>query len=315
MPVLQTPPSHVIGCDVAKQSITLFDTATAITRTIANTPAAIRRWIATLAPACLVVCEPTGGHERLLLNGLVEAGHSCHRADTLRLKAFLRSLGTLAKTDAIDAQALARYGQERWTSLALFAPPEADRQALAELVSRRQHLIALKVAETNRLKGPGNAVLKQSCALMLRTLERELARIEAAIEAVLVRSQTLSHRVTVIEALPGVGRRTAMALAAFMPELGALSRRQAAALAGLAPHPRDSGTFRGYRRVRGGRPNIRASLFMAALAAARTNGPLGQFYKRLRANGKKPLVAIAALSRKIIVILNARLRDDQPQLS
>lgn len=310
MTVLQQAPASVVGFDVAKHTITVFETRHGPSVTIGNERGALRRYITTLDPRCLAVCEPTGGFEIELIRQLSAAGIPIHRADTLKLKAFSRSFGTLAKTDAIDARALARYGQERWSRLALFSPAQATQTRLTALIARRQDLIALKVAETNRLKAPGDDLVKASCKALLESITHQLARIDAQVDDMIAQCQTLRRRIRVCLSLRGVGSRTAIALAAQMPELGTLSRRQAASLAGLAPHPSDSGTLKGYRRMRGGRPNVRASLFMAALAASRADGPLHIFYKRLIDNGKKPIVAISALMRKIIVILNAKLRDN-----
>ena len=309
MAVLQQAPVRVVGFDVAKDTITLFDSATGKVATIDNSRSSLRKLISRLEPDSLAVCEPTGGHEARLIAELAAAGVACHRADTLKVKAFSRSFGTLAKTDAIDARALARYGQERWTSLPLFAPVQAEQRKLTALVARRQDLIDLKVAETNRLKAPGEDVIQASCKTLLRSLARALERIDQEIGALITECQLLKRRVQICMSLAGVGPRTAVALAATMPELGTLTRRQAASLAGVAPHPRDSGTLKGYRKMRGGRPNVRSALFMAALAASRAKGPLRQFYQRLVENGKKPIVAISAVMRKIIVILNAKLRD------
>lgn len=310
MTFLQEAPSRVLGFDVAQDTIAVFDSAQGKVVTLTNSPSALRKFIAGLEGSCLAVCEPTGGHEGLLIRELTAAGVPCHRADTLKTKAFLRSFGTLAKTDAIDARALALYGLERWKGLALFTPAAREQAHLTALVLRRQDLVALQVAETNRLKAPGAQVLKASCKAMLRALKTQLQLLDHAIEELIATCQSLKRRVEVSLSLPGVGPRTAIALAAIMPELGTLGRRQVAALAGTAPHPKDSGTSRGYRRMRGGRPQVRTVLFMAALAASRAKGPLRETYQRLIANGKKPIVAISALMRKIIVILNAKIRDD-----
>lgn len=315
MPVLENAPTRVLGFDVAKKTIAVFDTSTRKARVIDNRGGAIDALLANLDGAglddrCLAVCEPTGGHERALLARLAAHGIPCHRADTLKVKAFIRSFGTLAKTDALDAKGLARYGMERWRDLPLFAPPDDALLALGELVARRRDLTVLKVAERNRLGSPARQAIKASCQAVLRTLERQIERIDAAIDALLETSEDLRQRIDLLQSVPGVGPRTATALAAAMPELGAMTRRQAASLAGVAPHPRDSGMLRGYRSMRGGRPIVRTALFMAALAASRAKGPLREFYQRLVKNGKKPIVAIAALMRKIIVILNAKLRDE-----
>ncbi|MCA1242057.1 transposase, partial [Stappia stellulata] len=149
-----------------------------------------------------------------------------------------------------------------------------------------------------------------SCKALLRALDRQLAALDTAIDALCARCRLLARRIALYRSLPGVGPRTAIALAATMPELGTMTGKQAASLAGLAPHPRDSRTLRGYRKTRGGRPQIRSILFMAALGAARSNGPLKPFYQRLVESGKKKLVALTAVMRKIVVILNARMRDE-----
>jgi transposase len=316
---LKDAPDRVLGIDVGKATLTVFDSRAGTLSVIDNTAAAIKALCEDLGPGTLVVCEPTGGYEAAVLDELARRGIACHRADTLKVKAFLRSFGTLAKTDAIDARALARYAQERWQLLALVALSQARQAELAALVARRKDLVDLKVAETNRLKAPGLRVgmkaVRASCKVVLRCLQGQIARIDAAIEALLAKSPSLARRIAVSRSLPGVGPRTAITLAAMMPELGSLTRRQAASLAGVAPHPRDSGTLKGYRRMRGGRATIRPVLFMAALAASRAKGDLRLFYQRLVQNGKKPIVAIAALMRKIVVILNARMRDHLNDMS
>ncbi|WP_133121961.1 transposase, partial [Pleomorphomonas carboxyditropha] len=229
--------------------------------------------------------------------------------DALKVKAFIRSFGTLAKTDALDAEALARYGRDRWDRLSLFLPPEADRKMLTDLVARREDLVALKVAEQNRARAPAGKLIKASCQTILRTVTREIKAIEEETRALIEKSPQLRAAFHQMRSLPGVGAITATALLAHMPELGSLQRRQAASLAGVAPHANDSGQFKGHRTMRGGRSEVRRLLFLAALAASHAKGPLREVYQRLVQNGKKPIVAIGALMRKIIVILNAKLRD------
>jgi len=235
--------------------------------------------------------------------------------DALKVKAFIRSFGTLAKTDALDAEALAHYGKDRWEQLSLFQPPEADRKMLTELVARREDLIAMKVAEQNRSRAPAGKVIKASCASILRAITRQIEAIEEETRALIDKSPQLRAAFREMQSLPGVGAITATVLLAHMPELGNLQRRQAASLAGVAPHANDSGQFRGHRTMRGGRSQVRRHLFMAALAASHANGPLREAYQRLITNGKKRIVAIGALMRKIIVILNAKLRDLNAQQS
>lgn len=313
MPTLTKAPEIVLGFDVSKDTLTVFQTCSSSPspkpRVIDNSAAAIRRFLKSLKRVDLAVCEPTGGHEHVLLVELMAAGIACHRVDALKVKAFIRSFGTLAKTDALDAEALARYGQDRWERLSLFLPPEADRKMLTDLVARREDLVAMKVAEQNRSRAPAGKVIKASCGVMLRTIVSQIEAIEEETKALIDKSPELRAAFREMQSLPGIGAITATALLAHMPELGSLQRRQAASLAGVAPHANDSGQFRGHRTMRGGRSEVRRLLFLAALAASRAKGALRESYQRFIANGKKPIVAIGALMRKIIVILNARLRD------
>lgn len=309
MAVLHHKPARCLGFDVAKDSIVVHD-GTALVGTVANTRRAIRALLAH-HEAALAVCEPTGGHERRLLEECRRAGLPVHRADTLKLKAFIRSFGTLGKSDAIDAAKLAAYGLERWASLPLWTPPEAHEERLKALVRRRDDLLALKVAEQNRAKAPTARALQASFKAVLAVIERQIAAIDAAIARLAAESAVLKQRIAVCTAMPGIGQRTATALLATMPELGSMTRRQAAALAGMAPHPNESGLTKGYRKMRGGRSNVASILFLPALQAANGRGEFATFYKRLVDNGKKPISAVAAVSRKIIITLNARLRDNQ----
>ena len=300
---------NVVGCDVGKHTIVVFDTRAQSTVTIPNRPGALHRFATDLPEDCFVVCEATGHYEAALLAALVAAGRKAHRADARKVKAFIRSLGTMAKTDAIDARALARYGRERHDRLALWQPPCESRLKLQALVRYRTQLVQHRVAQTNHLKAPGADRIEAHIKTMIDHLNRQIDALEADIDKLLQRHQPLAKTVAIIEAIPGCGHKTAVAIAALMPELGQLTRRRAASLAGLAPHPDRSGRRDGYRRTKGGRPEVKRALFMAALAASRYNPKLNDCYKRLRQNGKKPIVALTALMRKLIVIINAKIRD------
>ena len=319
MPTLHQAPEIVLGFDVSKDTLTVVEARSSWSSSkpcvIDNTAVAIRRFLKSIGRIDLAVCEPTGGHEHVLLVELMAAGIACHRVDALKVKAFIRSFGTLAKTDARDAEALAQYGKDRWERLSLFQPPAADRRMLTALVARREDLVAIKVAEQNRSKGPADKVIKASLAAMLKAVVDQIEAIEAEIKALIEKSPQLRAAFRHMQSLPGVGTVIAATLLAHMPELGTLQRRQAASLAGVAPHANDSGQFKGHRTMRGGRTQVRRHLFMAALAASRAKGPLHDTYQRLVQNGKKRIVAIGALMRKIIVILNARLRDLDAQQS
>jgi transposase len=308
MAFLHLEPSRCLGIDIAKDTITVSDGTSKATRTIANTRRSIRAMLKA-SKADFVVCEPTGGHEQLLLEECLKAGIACHRANTNKLKGFIRSFGTHGKSDAIDAAMLRTYGCERWRILPLWRDPDAQESRLRTLVRRRQELIAIKVAEQNRAKAPGAGELAASFKAVITTLERQIKAVQTAIEALIDQPGELKRRAGVCTRMNGIGLITAASLLAMLPELGSMTRRQAAALAGVAPHPNDSGLKQGYRKIRGGRPDVRTILFMPALRAAAGRGEFAAFYKRLAANGKKPFSAIAAVMRKIVVTLNARLRD------
>jgi len=304
-----TPVARFIGCDVGKSSIVLFDSATQRSRTIPNEPQALADFAAALDARCFVVCEATGGYEAGLLAALLAAGVPSHRADARKVKAFIRSFGTLGKTDAIDARALVRYGRDRYGELPLWQARERERLRLQALVLARRDLVRDRLAYANRRDAPGADPAKPYLEAIVATFDAQLRAIEHDIDELTSQCEPIAAAIDTIVAIKGLGRKTAAALVALMPELGALRRRQAAALAGLAPHPRQSGATDAYRRTRGGRPEIKRVLFMAALAARKYNPDMRAFYDRLTAAGKKPLVAITAIMRKLVVIANARLRD------
>lgn len=306
LPLGHTPTS-VLGCDVGKTSIAIFNTRTGRSQVIENEPTALATLAASLDPHCLAVCEATGGFEASLLIALARAGIAVHRADPRRVKAFIRSLGTLGKSDAIDARALARYGQERHASLRRWQPTDAACDQLHALVTIRRELVATHTSWRNRAGAPGAA--EAFLVPLIAAIEGQLTAIETAITDLIEANAALADRVARLRSIPGIGATTAAALVALMPELGSLDRRQAASLAGLAPHPRQSGSHDGYRRVRGGRPEVKRALFMAAMTASRHHPTLSRFHQRLLARGKKPLVALVAVMRKLLVLCNAVLRE------
>lgn len=313
MAFLHHSPSRCVGIDVAKDTI-VASNGHHPAIAVANNRGSIRSLLAKARPD-FVICEPTGGYERILLEEYLRAGIACNRANTRNLKSFIRSYGQPGKSDAIDAAAMAVYGRERWTRLALWQAPVEDDEHLQALVRRRADLVALRTAEKNRAKAPvpksGARTLTASFKALLALLERQIRAIDDAIAALVAKSHALGRRVAVCRTVSGVGLVSAVTLLAQMPELGSLKRRQAAALAGTAPHPNESCASIGYRRQRGGRPQVKLALFMPAMHAARSRGQFAPFYKRLRDKGKRPIVAIAAVMRKIVITLNARLREHQ----
>lgn len=257
-----------------------------------------------------VVLESTGGYEREALAWLRGRGVAVHRADGRRAKQFIRSLGANGKTDALDAKGLARYARERHASLPVYAVPTGAQSRLQALRSRRDDLSAMIVQEKNRAASPAyKDVAEAHVAPLLAALEERIRAVDAEIDSVVDGDADMREKRDVLIEIPGVGTKTACAILAFMPELGETDRRKAASLAGLAPHPNDSGRHKGRRSIRGGRANLRKALFPAAMGAVRQkNGELQKFYLKLREAGKRPIVALTAVMRKIIVIANAKLR-------
>jgi transposase len=308
---------YFIGIDIGKA---FFDAGCSSrphqTQQFANNPAGFEAFAEAYADklaAALVVMEATGGYEAALLAWLLQKSIRVHRADPRAASYFIRSLGKRAKTDRLDALALARYGQERHADLPLARLQPASQAALESLLARRADLVEMRVAERNRLKHPrygADLALSGSVKAVLKVLEAQIEAVHQAIEQLICQSPRLEAMLELMTSIPGIGRQTAYTLLAHMPELGALTRRQAASLAGCAPHPRDSGKTTGYRATAGGRATVKRALFMAALAARNFHPELKPFYNRLIQNGKKPMVALTAIMRKLIVILNAKLRDE-----
>lgn len=309
-PTTDSTPTCFIGCDVGKRYIVVFDSATGKTFQIENKRRALAAFARSLDKNCLALCEATGGHEAALLEALVAAGVPAHRADARKVKAFIRSWGTLGKSDGIDARALARYGAERHRHLRRWSVPDRQRARLQALVRTRRDLVDERTAHNNRLGAPGGKLAAPYLKKLIACLERLIQRIEADIQTLLNDCEDLARCRRVLTEIKGIGPTTAATLIALMPELGTLTRREAAALAGLAPHPNQSGLTEGYRRTRGGRKEIKQALFLPALTAGRYHPTLRTFHDRLIQDGKKPIVAATAVMRRLIVIANAKIRDE-----
>jgi transposase len=303
-----SPPTAFIGCDVGKSSITVFDSRGGRPRSIANDPASLTRFADTLDASCLVICEATGGHEAALLAAMVLANVPAHRADARKVKAFIRSFGILGKSDIIDARALARYGQERHTGLTRRVAHDACRDQLQALVLTRKDLVDARVAHANRLSAPGAEAVRSFLEPIVAALEAQIAAIETAVRTLIEQHEPLRVATRALREIEGIGPVTAATLLALLPELGTLNRRQIAALAGVAPHPNQSGGSDGYRRTKGGRRPIKEALFMAAMAAARYHPKLRVRHAALIARGKCKLVALVAVMRGLIVLCNAVLK-------
>ena len=257
----------------------------------------------------LVILETTGGYEKLVLEFLLLKKIAVHRANTRIVKNFIRSLGKFGKSDKIDALALARYGQERHTTLSLYAPViDADNE-LVQINNRINELKHDLVREKNRLPAPDNKFIKSSIERHIMQLEKEIRLLQNTLDKLINSNDNIKNKVKKLEEIAGVGKITATNLILAMPELGQIDNKAVASLAGVAPHPNESGNKIGYRKTVGGRRHIRPMLYLAALAASRSHSKLGEWYRSLIVRGKKPIVAIVALARKIIVLANAKIRD------
>jgi len=297
-----------VGVDVGKENLVAYISTSKKTQTIPNKTQSIKAFLRQIPDATLVL-ETTGGYETAFITLALETGHTVYRANARRVRAFMESVCIYAKTDAIDAKALAHYGEANVQHLRPFTLPEPDMKELRQWARRRDELVALRTQEINRLQAPDNACLQPGIKKVLKCIEQQIELTEDRTKALVQRSALLQAKIKVLMGVKGVGLVTAVNLLVAMPELGQIDGKQVASLAGLAPFPRDSGKKKGYRRTRGGRIDVRRAIYMAALSASRSNADIKTFYNRLIKNGKRPLQALIASARKLLVILNAKLRD------
>jgi transposase len=257
-----------------------------------------------------IVLEATGGLEGAVIAALAGAGLRVMRMNPKRVRDFARAQGLLAKTDALDAYALALFGarmQPPWR-----AWPEGERQQLAAWVARQQQLTVERASERTRLKQASEPGLRKSVERVIAFLGKEIARLEKQLAAWVGASKTWTEQEALLRTAPGVGPKTALRLLAQLPELGQVNRREIAALVGVAPFACDSGKWRGRRAIRGGRAGVRAILYLASWTTVRKAGPLQTFYFRLLAAGKPKQLALIAVARKLLLALNEMMRTGQP---
>ena len=261
-----------------------------------------------------IVLEASGGYEAALVGALASAQLPVVVVNPRQVRDFARATGQLAKTDRIDAQVLARFGQAIRPELRPLA--DATTRALRALVSRRRQLQEMLIAEQNRLVNAAvqdaPEALREQLAAHIAWLRRQLAEVDDELRRQLRASPVWRAREDLLRTIPGIGPVTSATLLSQLPELGQLNRKAIAKLVGVAPLSHDSGTLRGRRRVWGGRAEVRAVLYMAALVATRWNAMIRGFYERLRASGKPAKVALVACMRKLLVLCNSMLRSATP---
>jgi len=302
-----------IGIDVSKARL---DVAYSDGREeqVANDEASVAEFVARVqaeAPA-LVAMEATGGYERLVLDALVEAGVRATMVNPRQVRDFAKATGQLAKTDRIDAKVICEFAQCVKTRLR--TPRNPVSVALAELVSRRRQLVEMIAAETNRTKqtSRSSTTIRESLKDVVSYLRVQVKKLDRELETVARADEAASADIAIMTSVPGVGPVTSASLRAFLPELGTASRKQIAKLVGVAPLAQDSGLHKGRRSCWGGRANVRAVLYMAALVAVRCNPEFKAFYARLRAKGKPAKVALTACMHKLLTLLNAMMKTRDP---
>lgn len=298
-----------IGVDVSKAHVDIFDPRTGKSLRLANTQPVLAGFAAALSSDTIVVLEATGVYDAALRMALDAAAIGCVRVNPSRARDFARASGQLAKTDRLDAAMLARMGSA--LRLEPDAPSDPSRLRLAALVRRRDQLVAIRACEANHGE-TAHPQLAQTISDHIDWLDQKIVEIEHMIAQQIKADQALEADNVLLRSAPGIGPVAATTLLALLPELGKISNKAVAALCGLAPLNRDSGTWRGTRRIGQGRKRIRQALYMAALSAARCNQRFRQAYQALRDRGKPAKLALIAIARKLLTTLNAMARNRTP---
>lgn len=301
-----------VGVDISKSRLDVFHSGTQQHQPFEHSPAGIEAllaWIKACGALDVVVIEASGGYEMTLWHALCVAGIPTARINPKRSRDFARALGVLAKTDRIDARVLALFGAT--LELEPDRPKDKALQGMEAWLTRRQQLVEMRVAEQNRRPLAPKAVQKR-IDLHLGQLQREIERIDQDLARQIEQHPAWSQKLALLDGLKGVGANTRAWLIAALPELGSLNRRQIAALVGLAPMAHESGTYKGRRRIYGGRASVRTALFLACLSAVRFDPRMKDFYQRRLNAGKAKKVALVAAMRKLLTIINAVFRSGEP---
>ncbi len=301
-----------VGIDVAKDRLDVAVRPSGEIFMAERTAAGIEHLIARLlqlAPK-IVALEATGGYETIAAAAFASAGLPVVVVNPAQTRAFAKAIGQRAKTDPIDAAVIARFAEA--TKPDVRPLPDEETRLLADLVARRRQIVEMIGAERQREKRATAKSLKKSIARLVKALEKELSSADTDIGDAMRASPVWREKEDLLASVPGVGPAIARTLIAELPELGRLNRKEIAALAGLAPFTRQSGQWRGKSFIGGGRTSVRTALFMGAMVAKKHNPVLKVFFERLVAAGKPKMVALIAVARKLLIILNAILRDQKP---
>ena len=305
------PPTPFVGIDVAKARLDIALRPSGEAWSAPNDPAGIDALVAhlQLRHPTRIVLEATGGLEVPLAAALAVVGRPVAVVNPRQVRNFAKAIGQLAKTDALDAQVLAHFAEAVMPPVRPIA--DAEARALAGLLSRRQQLLGMRVAEQQR-QPTAQAAVRAGIDRHLAYLTAEIRAVDAELHQAIRASPVWRARDALLQSVPGVGPLVATTLLADLPELGMLNRKAIAALVGVAPLNRDSGTLRGRRGIWGGRARVRTALYMAALVAIRWNPAIRAAYHRLRAAGKAAKVALVACMHKLLLVLNAIVQTGQP---
>ena len=298
-----------VGIDVAKARLDVHRTGSDQSHTFTHDAQGVEELLQMLrsAPPRLIVLEATGGLERALVAALIAAGLPVAVVNPRQVRDFAKASGRWAKTDRLDAQVLARFAQA--IQPVQRALPDVAAQEFADQLTRRRQLVEMLVMEKTRLKQAPNKLVRRDIKKHIEYLENCVRASEQGLRHAVESSPVWQAQRDLLSEIKGIGEVTVMTLIAALPELGQLDRKQIAALVGVAPFNRDSGTLRGKRTVWGGRAVVRHVLYMATLTAVRCNPVIKAFYSRLRGNGKVAKVALVACMRKLLTIINAMVRD------
>lgn len=304
--------STVVGIDIAKNCLDVHILPEGMELRVPNQLDGHRELIRQLPEPgkCLVVVEATGGYERQLIAELKAADHHVSVVNPRNVREIARGLGFLAKTDRLDARAIALFGVK--ANPRTRAEIDHKQEELAQFVARRRQLVELRTAENNRRETLTSKDVRKSIQLVVDAINKELKRVEKKILELVESDDEWKGKSELLQSTPGIGQTTAATLVSDLPELGTLSREKIAALVGVAPFNRDSGTMRGKRSIWGGRASVRSTLYMAALSAQRFNPVIKAFAERLKGLGKPAKVITTACMRKLLVILNTMLKTNTP---
>jgi len=308
---MTTTQQQWIGIDISQTRLDVAVHPLSVRFSVAHTEAGRSELVEKLAAYSIagIVLEATGGFERSVMADLEAAGYETRRVNPLQVRHFAKSMGTRAKTDRIDAEMIARYGQSRLPEVTRL--PDALTRQMQALVTRRQQVVELLTMEKNRAHSC-EVWAKLSVTRVIAALEAELEQLETTLAELSCQSVEWQERLAILTSVKGIGPVTSQALLVYLPELGHRSSKTIAALVGVAPFNHDSGKFKGKRRIQGGRKDLRSLLYMATMTAVQHNPVFRDHYQQLLKRGKARRVALVACLRKLIVRLNAMLRDRQP---